>query len=389
MNSNKSFCPVAFREIFIDQSGRYRLCCHSREIKEFKDFREDKTLPFDYFLSEHMENIRQKMFEGKKIKECRTCYQLEEASGTSYRERHFRNYGLVDDIRNVTLKIRIFGNYCNLSCYMCHPHNSTERKKELDKVFPKSNKEDWNKFISKDLMQIASKNFKYHEWNDHMKHILDHIHLIGRFQMLGGETLLLPKFWQFLDEIPKEHAERIMVSAQSNLTKTNYKNYNLFDIVNKFKKFYLGVSVDHYKEKLSFMRYPIKPQEFEKNLYKISKDNKINFSISCTVSVLNIDDIFEIKKYYNNKFRLKNSIDFENIVRGPSYLSIRNLPSKLKTYYLQKYKEYPYIIAELKEEQNCASDKFMSYCDKLSESRNLDWRPMWKDFIKKYENNMC
>ena len=56
--------------------------------------------------------------------------------------------------------------------------------------------------------------------------------------------------------------------------------------------------------------------------------------------------------------------------------------------FLEKYYDFPYIIAELNQPQNTPHDQFMEYCDRLSKNRNLDWRLMWKDFIKKYESNM-
>ena len=74
-------------------------------------------------------------------------------------------------------------------------------------------------------------------------------------------------------------------------------------------------------------------------------------------------------------------IDFDNIVRGPRYLSIKNLPAKMKEKYLDEYQQYPFIIAELKENPECSYDNFMAYCDKLSLHRSFDWRPLWQDFI--------
>ena len=380
MLQNKSFCPIAFREIYTDNAGRHRLCCHAKFDPKFSKFSEEKTLPFDYFMSDEMEDIRQKMIEGEIIEACNTCRQIEEASGTSYRQKALRSYGITSDVENVALKVRSYGNYCNLACYMCHPQNSTERQKELDLVFPKSNLEDWNIFRKNELATVG-KSKKYSDWEKYLEHILENIHLIDRFQMMGGETLQLPKFWEFLNAIPDEHANRIHVSSQSNLTEIRYKNQSIFDLADKFKNFYIGVSVDHFGEKLSFMRYPIDRKKFESNLYELSESGNIRFNINCTVSLLNIAEIHDIESYYENNFKLRYSVDFNNVVRGPRYLSIRNLPQTMKNEYIEKYKEYPYILAELKKPVYHSIDKFMTYCDKLSLHRSFDWRPLWKDFI--------
>ncbi|MEJ6809393.1 MAG: twitch domain-containing radical SAM protein [Amylibacter sp.] len=381
MKQNKSICPAAFHEIYADNGGRYRLCCHALPMKSMSHFTEQKTLPFEYFLSKEIEEVRQKMYEGEQIPECKTCYQIESASGTSYREKQFEKHGTDDVIRNVTLKIRMFGNYCNLSCYMCHPYNSTTRQKELNEVFPKSNEESYNRFIKTELEQISSKNVKYSDWNKYLDHVIENIHYISNLQMMGGETLQLPKYWEFLDRIPEEYAKNIHVSQETNLTELRYKNKSILDYATKFRGFYLGVSVDHYGEKLSFMRYPIDVNKFESNLSEIQDYKNIKHRLNCTVSMLNINDLLDIKKYYEDNFKLKSPVNFNNIVRGPKYLSIRNLPDRLKKKYIEKYKDFPYVIAELSQEPMRSLDDFMTYCDKLSLHRNLYWRPLWQDFI--------
>ena len=380
---NKSYCPVAFHEIYVDSGGRYRLCCHARNDPNMIRFKEDKTLPFEYFLSDEMEDIRQKMFEGEKIPACATCYQMEEASGTSYRIKSFGKHGYDPEVGKVTIKVRYLGNYCNLSCYMCHPYNSTTRQQELSKIFPYTNDDNYKRFIGGELDQIANVNVKYSDWHKYVDHLIENIHLVSKFQMMGGETLQLPKYWELLERIPDEHAKNITVGQSTNLTEIRYKNKSLLDLAEKFKRFHLGVSVDHYQDKLSYMRYPIDVSQFENNLAEISEYYpKIEFKLDCTISLLNIADVFEIRKYYMNKFNLRSRIDFDNIVRGPKYLSIRNLPDHLKQKYVEMYSEqHPYIVAELVRDPVRPLSDFMAYCDKLSLYRNLDWRPMWQDFI--------
>ena len=61
MERNKSFCPAAWHEIYADNSGRYRLCCHAMPSKEFNrlSFTEEKDLPFFISL---MRNLYDKHF---------------------------------------------------------------------------------------------------------------------------------------------------------------------------------------------------------------------------------------------------------------------------------------------------------------------------------------
>ena len=375
---NKSFCPKAFKEIYVDSAGRYRLCCHARPKKD--NIKWDKNLlPFDYFFSEEMEDYRQMMFEGEQIPECKTCYDMEENADISYRKMTIDNYNQSGTINDITVKVRAFGNYCNLSCYMCHPYNSTTRQKEVNEIF--SDSELYDKFVRAGGMTSKPKRNKMDDFEQYMKHILDNIHLIKKFQMIGGETLQLPKNWEFLERIPDKYAKNINLSLETNLTKIEYKDHNIQKLARKFKHIFCGVSVDHFGVKNEFIRYPINQIEFEENIMALKKMENINFKFNATVSFLNIDDIFEIKNYYNRKFR--NLITFHNIVRGPDFLSIRNLPPQLKNEYIKKYKDYPYILAELRQPNNMPIDTSFEYCDKLANHREMDWRNAWSDFIDK------
>ena len=36
--TNTSYCPMAFREIYVDNGGRYRLCCHASQREDLKKY---------------------------------------------------------------------------------------------------------------------------------------------------------------------------------------------------------------------------------------------------------------------------------------------------------------------------------------------------------------
>ena len=81
---------------------------------------------------------RDKVFK-KNYHECITCYKQEEfPSVQSYRQRKLRQYAheLPTHVDKVNLKLRINGSYCNLSCYMCIPYNSSTRRNEMNKIYP-------------------------------------------------------------------------------------------------------------------------------------------------------------------------------------------------------------------------------------------------------------
>ena len=378
-----SYCSAAFTEIYAGSNGKYRLCCHAKANNNLAKYTSDTTLPFEYFLSKEMEKIRDDMLEGKQISDCIKCHELEKHDGVSYRHKYIFRDGYLTDVqeRSINLKLRISGSFCNLACYMCHPVNSTTKRNELKEIYDFADAS--NIFNSKESPAIA---VKHDQWHSIMNNILDNIHLVKIIHMTGGETLQLPKYWEFLEKIPDEHAKHLELAHDTNLTKLKYKNHHVLDNAKRFKSFHLSVSCDHISDKLSWIRYPINVQEFENNLSEIKQSNDITSKINCTVSILNIDDLFEIRDYYQNKFNIEFSADC--LVIKPIELSIANLPQKLKDEYIEKYKDdFPLIIAELNKPSNKSLfNKGLEYCDRLSAHRNFDFRILWKDWLKKVKD---
>ena len=59
LQKNKSYCVMPFNEIYADNAGRYKLCCHAKTI-DWK-YNTMNTTPFEFFFSPEMEKIRNKM----------------------------------------------------------------------------------------------------------------------------------------------------------------------------------------------------------------------------------------------------------------------------------------------------------------------------------------
>lgn len=368
MKKNKSYCNMAFNEIYTNSAGSYKLCCHAKRDKALEKYNSAHTPPFEFFFSPEMEKIRNKMMSGEKIEACEPCYKLEESTGKSYRNtKYATKYKVTSLERNIGIKLRINGSFCNLGCYMCNPYNSSTRRNELKAVF-----NDLSSFTAQSARAIKSK-----DWNDNTQDILNNIASIKNIHMTGGEPLQLPKHWEFLDKIPNEDAKEINLSYDTNLTELSYKNKSIFDYVSKFKNVMLGVSCDHFKDKEAWIRYPIDIKKFEQNLIKAKS---IITHLNCTVSLLNIFDLFEIEKYYKENFDL--NVTFKNVVSQPEYLSIRNLNQNDKDVLLKKYVnlyDYSFIKNQLLLPKSHELDIMRRYCDKLSEHRKFDWRKLWND----------
>tara|TARA_Y100001958_G_C21226063_1_gene551491 strand:+ start:501 stop:1637 length:1137 start_codon:yes stop_codon:yes gene_type:complete len=368
-NKNKSYCAMPFKEIYGDNAGRYRFCCHATEYEPIKKYTTTNTTPFDFFFSSEMEEVRNKMLSGEKIDACKVCYDLEKNNNESYRTgKYKKKYGVDLEPKRIGLKLRIHGSYCNLGCYMCHPYNSSTRRNELKKVFGNKSLTNWN----------AYQPLNHKQWNDSVNDIISNIDKVAYMNITGGEPLQLPGHWKLLDRIPDEHAKHITLSYDTNLTELEWKNKSIFDYVDKFEKINLGVSCDHYGKKEEWIRYPIDIKKFENNL---KRAHNLIKQLNCTVSLLNVFDLSEIYDYYMNKFGIKTT--FVNVCRGPEFLSVRNLKQKDKDMLLEKYKnftDFSYFENEIRKHPTHEFDKLRTYCDSLSKHRNFDWKELWNEF---------
>jgi organic radical activating enzyme len=388
---NKTYCAAAFNHIYSNSSGTYKLCCHTNErLNPLKNFNSKTHTPFEYFNSEEMDNIRQKMIDGEQISGCEKCYEAEENGFKSPRQYRFNSKLdiLPFDVEDVELKLRIFGNHCNLSCYMCIPYNSSTRTKELKEIGI------YDEYAKKSFDAAINLN----QWDNIHNDIINNIHKVGRIRITGGEPFLLPRHYKFLNDIPDEYAKNIIIMYDTNFTNIEYKGKSIFDHLERFKRVTFSVSCDHFGDKLSWIRYPIDVKQFEENLKilinhpksvhqaKRAKDGifKIN-ELKCTTSILNVEDLYEIKSYYENNFRL--IVNFDNVVNSPHHLNIRNHPNKQEL--IEKYKNDPAMNSVVKNLSQ-SSDKTLwnqgiHYLEILDNHRGSDYTKYWPE-LKKVDN---
>ena len=233
---SKTYCPVLFDTIYSsNKDDSYQLCCYARPSDLSRKFKQSTHTPFEFFLSDEMNEVRRRALSGEKIDGCIRCYDEEKRIDYSSRIRYINQYAdrgyYPKEVGRIEFKLRHFGNHCNLSCVMCNPWNSTTRAKELKET-------NTEKYITEGYGDFYYENLNYKTYQNFVKSILDNIQYIDRFLITGGDPLQMPKLWQFLvEDIPDEHAKNIVLIFDTNLTKLTFKNKYVFnDIAKKFKK---------------------------------------------------------------------------------------------------------------------------------------------------------
>ena len=80
IKKNKSFCPYPFYHSYIGSRYERKLCCVSDDIEGY-----DKTSQEEFWNSDYMKEVRQKMILGEKIDVCGRCYDFEKLGLKSLR----------------------------------------------------------------------------------------------------------------------------------------------------------------------------------------------------------------------------------------------------------------------------------------------------------------
>ena len=383
---SKTYCPVLFDTIYSsNRSDSYNLCCYAAGHTPLaKKYKQHTHTPFEFFLSDEMNEIRRKSLNGEKIIECGRCYDEESRIDYSSRKRYIEQYEqrgyFPEEVGRIEFKLRHFGNYCNLSCVMCNPWNSTTRAKELEDT-------DTTKLITEGYGNYYYENLDYKTYESFKDSIVKNIHLIDRFLITGGEPLQMPKLWQFLlEDIPDEYAKNIRLIFDTNLTKLDFKKKYVFDdLVKKYQIVWLNVSCDNVQNKLEFMRYPIDVDNFENNLFTYNRYiNNIQISVS-TLNVLDLDNIYD---YYKKNFNLK--VVSLSYVQGPMILSVRNFKDEIKQQLIDKYsylepRNRMFFNEFSKKPWPNAKEKVTNYLNSLGKSRKIDWTKIWgTNWIENY-----
>jgi sulfatase maturation enzyme AslB (radical SAM superfamily) len=235
------------------------------------------------------------------------------------------------DIRNTNL--------CNLKCRYCGPHFSSQWSEELGK-FPLIQQQDITDY--KNTLITDSLHWMY---------------------FTGGEPLINGEHWALLEDlINSGQASGISLMYNTNLTTIKYKDKNIINMWQQFKKVSIQCSIDAVGEPLEYIRSGASWEKIKLNLDQLilaSVNSNINITFSPVLSILNIWFIDELYKYASLKNIPINLI----ILTGPDYLALDVMPDLLKPLALS-------IIDKLKSNYNISNKTVLYIKDLINKARN-------------------
>jgi len=329
-DKNNIFCQVPFLHSYITISGRPHLCCDSPTTTGDKTGMTTTSNPafWDYWDGKYMNAVRRDMLNNVPRDECRRCYAMEKAKGTSariiFKERHGNAILKRKHDFPIDLDIR-FSNLCNLKCRMCHDGLSSQIEKEIT-----ANKNLLGEYSSR----LSTTTFMSRE---NFNEIIDNIKNINYIKVAGGEPTIMPEVEEFLQQFINNN-RHIGNNAVHLLITTNCTNQNekFKSLINQFDNVVFTVSFDGVGKVNEYIRFPSNFNAVENNLKDYLQKHlcQLNF----TIQAYNLPYIQQVTQWLNNINEKHGRLDAQfSLLDQPSNLACNNLSKNFRDYYVDTY----------------------------------------------------
>ena len=386
----ESFCSLPWINISTDVNGSLRPCCkfaqpdisNEYQLPNMKEGRLDVL-----WNDQRFQNLRQAFLDGKKPKECQSCWDEEAAGIKSFRvqweiDKKVDTTGMIFEPvatsgpRAMDLKLN---NVCNLKCRICGPQASSTFLKEYQERLNVT-LEGSDYWISNKILGTANEEV-INKWAE------DLIHL----EVTGGEPMASPENIKILDLLIKSgKANNISVLLNTNGTLYNKK---FLDNILQFKEITLCLSIDDLGGRLEYERYPTEWNVVQENILKFlelrDKHSNLFLTLCPTVSSFNI--------YYMSEYldwaKTMGIYTYYNILHYPPSHSIKNLPDNLKEIASARLTHEDFDIVKnflhLPRESDILIKEFISKNEELDQFRQQDFKTTfgeWGNLVMEYKD---
>lgn len=301
MTDKSIFCALAFGSASINAYGDYIPCCNIHIDKWNMRLREGETElanldPKDRINEYDLKDVRNKLINGEWPQPCYKCKDAESLGAPSTRtiwNDGLKQYDIpmvehVDpnDIRFLDLTI---STKCNSKCMTCGP--------DLSDFWEQEYWETWK--VKEHQRPTRSRNCINIEDAEKLTRDFPNVR---RVAFVGGEPTIADSHHAYLKLLVENgNSKEISLSYVTNLTGLSNE---LIALWQNFKAVHVSVSVDAYGKVNEYVRYPFKWEKIEANMRKISalrlesKDVQFTLGLSCTVSLFNAIQCFDLLEFW-------------------------------------------------------------------------------------------
>ena len=278
----KYLCTAPWTHTYVSPQGERRLCCASREeakfTKQYLDSGGGSTNFNPVSLEEHwnsdyMKDIRKRMLAGEAIPQCVVCN--ENVLNLHTYRKYFTETLFPHKIQDIldstdetghTTMIPIsydyrLSNLCNFKCRMCGDQLSSSWESE-NKIHT-TPKDAW---LQPNTRRKIS-NFQVEVLEEELQAAVDQ-GVIEEIYWVGGEPLMWERHWTIMQQlVDTGQSKDVVVRYNTNLSRTKYKNYDLYNMLDNFKNVNICASIDAIGDIGEYVRTGLKWPEFLQNFY--------------------------------------------------------------------------------------------------------------------------
>lgn len=346
-------CMMPWLHMHIWPNGNSLPCCMSDSNVVFGNVNDNSI--DEIINNDKFKTLRKEMLNGIKPSVCSRCYELEETADVHTLRKNslmqFEKYiplvnltdsdGTIEDFKLRYMDIR-FSNLCNMKCRTCGPELSSKWYEDQIKMYPEYDKP---KFID-----LSSR-------EDFMDMLKPHLHFVDEVYFAGGEALITPQHYEVLDYWKKINRTDVRLRYTTNFSVLKYKKFDILNYWKTFSDVRVAASLDNFGSKAEYFRSGTKWDNIVSNRRKMIKEcPDVYFEITPTVSIFNIQDLFDFHRTWVNEGLLDiNSIRI-NILTNPRYFSITLLPTEFKEKISKQYTNYILWLKQNRAEERIIND---------------------------------
>ena len=372
MKDRPYLCTAPWTHTYVSPQGERRLCCASREEASFqKQYLDSGTAKGkfepqslkEHWNSDYMKDIRKRMLAGEKLKQCQVCndqvlnlhtyrqyftetlfpHKVDDIIATTREDGHYDKMPVSYDYR--------ISNLCNFKCRMCGEQLSSSWEAEKKKHNLIDVKQDpWMEPTTRKKIS----NFQEEVLEEELQKAVDD-KTIEEIYWVGGEPLMWERHWTVMQQlVDNGHAKNVTIRYNTNLSRTKYKNYDLYNMLDNFKNVNICASIDAIGDIGEYVRTGLKWPEFLQNFY---------------------DGMFLIDKYGQD------AIVFDVTLTTPGLFGLKDMFDKVTELDVKSYFKFTYAFDPTKIIAPTALPKSITipYCKELIEY--MEPRKTWKTQI--------
>ena len=365
----KYLCTAPWTHTYVSPQGERRLCCASREDAKFtKQYLDSGGGGTDFnpisleehWNSDYMKDIRKRMLAGEAIPQCVVCN--ENVLNLHTYRKYFTETLFPHKIQDIldstdetghTTMIPIsydyrLSNLCNFKCRMCGDQLSSSWESE-NKIHTTPT----DAWLQPNTRRKIS-NFQVEVLEEELQAAVDQ-GVIEEIYWVGGEPLMWERHWTIMQQlVDTGQSKDVVVRYNTNLSRTKYKNYDLYDMLDNFKNVNICASIDAIGDIGEYVRTGLKWPEFLQNFY---------------------DGMFLLDKYGHD------AIVFDVTLTTPGLFGLKDMFDKVTELDVKSYFKFTYAFDPTKIIAPTALPKSITipYCQELIEY--MEPRKTWKTQI--------